>query len=113
MYAQRQRGKAGEWTPVLIGPGDLPLSDTAVREAIIGSGLILDPRAQANYRQIASTDIVGGDDRTGAARSLDRSRTDSLVVQVNPRAAERAATALFLMSIVGSRGGGKQGATDA
>lgn len=113
VYAQRQRGKAGEWTPVLVGAGDLPLADTAVREAIIGSGLIIDPRAQANYRQIASTDIVGGDDTSGAARTLDRSRTDALVVQVNPRAAERAATALFLMSIVGSRGGGKQGATDA
>jgi hypothetical protein len=113
VYAQRQRGKAGEWTPVLIGAGDLPLADTAVREAIIGSGLIVDPRAQANYRQIASTDIVGGDDTSGAARTLDRNRNDALVVQVNPRAAERAATALFLMSIVGSRGGGKQGATDA
>ena len=31
---------------------------------------------------------------------------------VNPRAAERAATCLFLCSIVGSRGGGRQGASE-
>jgi predicted AAA+ superfamily ATPase len=30
VYAQQQRGKAGQWVPALIGPGDLPLSDSAV-----------------------------------------------------------------------------------
>lgn len=113
VYSLVQRAGAGGWAPLLVGPGDLPLSDAAVREAILGSGLIADSRTQANYRQIASADIVGADDRTGAARLLDRNRTDSINRDANPRAAERAATCLFLTSIVGSRGGGRQGATEA
>lgn len=107
-----KRGKAGEWAPLLIGPGDLPLPDPTVREAVVGSGLIVDTRTQANYRQIASADIVAADDRSGAARLLDRLRPNTLVTQVNPRAAERAATCLFLCSIIGARGGGRQGATE-
>ena len=112
-YSLHMRGKAGNWTPLLVGPGDLPLSDPAVREAVIGSGLIVDTRTQANYRQIASADIVAADDHTGAARVLDRERTNTLVTQVNPRAAERATTCLFLCSVVGARAGGRQGATEA
>ena len=111
-YALHKRGKAGEWTPLLVGPGDLPLSDAVVREAIIGTGLIADTRTQANYRQIASADIVAADDHAGAARVLDRQRTNTLVTQVNPRAAERAATCLFLCSVIGYRGPGRQGATE-
>ena len=43
--AQRaKRGGQGEWVPLLIGPGDLPLSDSLVRDAVISSGLIKDPR---------------------------------------------------------------------
>ena len=111
-HALHKRGKAGEWTPLLVGPGDLPLSDASVREAVIGSGLIVDTRTQANYRQIASADIVAADDHNGAARTLDRQRTDTLVTGANPRAAERAATCLFLCSVIGARGGGRQGATE-
>lgn len=112
-YALATRGKAGMWAPLLIGPGDIPLADPSVRESLIGSGLIGDSRTQANYRQVALTDIVAGDDRTGAARMLDRERSGVLYADVNPRPAERAATCLFLCSIVGSRGGGRQGATEA
>ena len=111
-YSLYKRGKAGQWAPLLVGPGDLPLSDPAVREAVIGSGLIVDTRTQANYRQIASADIVAADDRNGAARTLDRQRANSLATRVNPRAAERAATCLFLCSVIGARGGGRQGATE-
>jgi hypothetical protein len=112
-HAQYQRGKRGEWAPLLVGPGDLPLSDPVVREAVINSGLIVDTRTQANYRQIASADIVGGEDLKGAARELDRARTDGIIVPLNPRAAERAATCLFLCSVIGARAGGRQGATEA
>ena len=112
-YSLHKRGRAGQWAPLLVGPGDLPLSDAAVREAVIGSGLIVDTRTQANYRQIASADIVAADDRGGGARTLDRQRTDGLVTRANPRAAERAATCLFLCSVIGARGGGRQGATEA
>jgi len=112
-HSQYQRGKSGQWAPLLIGPGDLPLSDPTVREAVINSGLIVDTRTQANYRQIASADIVSADDLKGSAREIDRSRTDGIIGPVNPRAAERAATCLFLCSVVGARAGGRQGATDA
>jgi Protein of unknown function (DUF499) len=111
-HSLHKRGKAGEWAPLLVGPGDLPLSDPAVREAVIGSGLIVDTRTQANYRQIASADIVAADDHAGAARVLDRQRTDGRMGEVNPRAAERAATCLFLCSVIGARAGGRQGATE-
>ena len=110
-YALAERAARGEWVPRLIGVGDLPLSNALVREAIIGSGLITDSKTQANYRQIASTDIVSVDDDGGAARVLDRRRT-ALFSASNPRPAERAATALFLCSIVGTRGQGRQGATE-
>lgn len=109
-HEQMRRGRAGDWTPTLIGPGDLPLSSTNVREAIIGSGLIVDAKAEANYRSVATTDIVGPDDHTGAARQMDAQRLGP-PFDANPRAVERAATALFLASIVGHRPGGKQGAT--
>jgi hypothetical protein len=111
-HAQYQRGKAGAWAPLLVGPGDLPLSDPTVREAVINSGLIVDTRTQANYRQIASADIVAVDDKKGAARELDRGRIDGIIGPLNPRAAERAATCLFLCSVIGARAGGRQGATE-
>jgi hypothetical protein len=111
-HSLHNRGRAGEWTPLLVGPGDLPLSDPAVREAVIGSGLIVDTRTQANYRQIASADIVAADDHAGAARVLDRQRSGGRMSEVNPRAAERAATCLFLCSVIGARAGGRQGATE-
>lgn len=112
-HSQYERGKRGEWAPLLVGPGDLPLSDPTVREAVINSGLIVDTRTQANYRQIASADIVGADDKRGAARELDRIRADGVIDPLNPRAAERAATCLFLCSVIGARAGGRQGATEA
>lgn len=111
VYALSQRGVAGEWAPLLIGPGDLPLSQP-VKEAILSSGLIMDSRVQANYRNIASTDIVTNDDQSGAARALDLDRVNAPYATVNPRAAERAATALFIASVVGSRADGRQGASE-
>jgi hypothetical protein len=112
VFTLAERGGRGEWTPLLIGPGDLPLSETTVREAIIGSGLISDTRTQANYRSLASADIVGTDGKSGSARVLDTTRVNALYEAVNPRPAERGATCLFLSSVVGSRSGGKQGATE-
>jgi predicted AAA+ superfamily ATPase len=102
VYALSKRAEAGEWTPRLIGPGDLPLSDAQVRENILGSGLISDTKTQANYRSIAQSDIVALDDVNGAARQLDLKRDDPLLGDANPRAAERAATMTFLASVVGS-----------
>jgi Protein of unknown function (DUF499) len=112
VYSLSRRAEQGEWAPLLIGPGDLPLSEASVREAVLGSGLIADARTQVNYRSLVSADIVDGDDQTGSARLLDRERTGALFQTVNPRAAERAATCVFLCSIVGSRGGGRQGASE-
>ena len=112
VYALWQRGRRGDWAPLLIGPGDLPLSAAEVREGIIGSGLIADPRTQANYRQIGATDVVSEDDRGGAARLLDVGRGTTVFSSVSPRPAERAATALFLYSVVGPRAQGRRGATE-
>lgn len=112
VYALWQRGRDGQWAPLLIGPGDLPLSAAEVREAIIGSGLIADTRTQANYRQIGATDVVGEDDQTGTARLMDVGRGSTMFSSVNPRAAERAATALFLYSVAGPRAQGRRGATE-
>jgi len=113
VYTLWHRGRRGEAAPRLIGPGDLPLSVTEVREAIIGSGLIADPRTQANYRQIGATDVVSEDDRAGTARLLDLARGSTEFSSVNPRPAERAATALFLYSVVGPRAQGRRGATES
>lgn len=112
VWALQRRGKADGWVPLLIGPGDLPLSDTTVRESVLGSGLIGDTKTQANYRSLAQNDIVSLDDTTGTARMLDREREPGLWDKANPRAAERAATAVFLASIVGARGQGRRGASE-
>lgn len=111
VYALEQRASSGEWVPLLIGPGDLPLSDDTVRESILGSGLIMDAKAEANYRSLAQNDIVSLADDGGAARRLDLDREPALWSGVNPRAAERAATMIFLASIVGARGQGRRGAS--
>jgi predicted AAA+ superfamily ATPase len=71
VYALQQRGLAGEWVPDLIGPGDLPLSDSAVREALLGSGLVDDERTIANYRSLAEIEVVNATDTSGTARRQD------------------------------------------
>ena len=102
VYAQQQRGKAKEWVPALIGPGDLPLSDSTVREALLGSGLVEDDRTIANYRSLAEIEIANHDRSSGTACQQDLERSASPWSQANPRAAERAATFIFLASIVGT-----------
>lgn len=102
VYAQQQRGKAGDWVPALIGPGDLPLSDSAVREALLGSGLVEDDRTISNYRSLAEIEVVNNDGTAGTARRQDIERQALLWSESNPRAAERAATYVFLASIVGT-----------
>jgi hypothetical protein len=112
VYALAQRAKKGGWVPLLIGPGDLPLSDPLVRDAVITSGLIKDLTTQNNYRSIAQSDIVNLEDTDGTARRLDLDRMGSPWMDSNPRAAERAATMIYLASIVGARGGSRRGASD-
>jgi hypothetical protein len=102
VYAQQQRGKGGEWVPPLIGPGDLPLSDSAVREALLGSGLVEDERTIANYRSLAEIEVVNHDSTAGTARRQDLDRQPLIWTEANPRAAERAATSIFLASVVGT-----------
>jgi len=102
VYAQQQRGRSGEWVPTLIGPGDLPLSDSAVREALLGSGLVEDERTIANYRSLAEIEVVNNDGTAGTARQQDLQRDPLIWSADNPRAAERAATFVFLASIVGT-----------
>ena len=102
VYAQQERGKAGEWAPTLIGPGDFPLADSAVREAILGSGLVEDERTIANYRSLAEIEVINHAGDSGTARRQDLNRESMLWSEANPRAAERAATFIFMASIVGT-----------
>lgn len=102
VYAQQLRGKAGEWVPALIGPGDLPLSDSAVREALLGSGLMEDDRTIANYRSLAEIEVVNHDSSGGTARRQDLERPSLMWTASNPRATERAATFIFLASVIGT-----------
>lgn len=102
VYAHQRRGMAGQWVPALIGPGDLPLSDNAVREALLGSGLVEDERTIANYRSIAENEIVNAHRDSGIACRQDLEREPLMWAQANPHAAERAATFVFLASIIGT-----------
>jgi len=113
VYAQSQRAAAGSWAPELIGPGDLPLSNGDVREALLGSGIVADQRTVASFREIAAAEIAGSDDERGAARHLDRTRERSCgYIDLNPRAAERMASALFVYSLA-PREQGRRGATES
>lgn len=102
IYALQQRGVSGEWVPLLIGPGDLPLSDNTVREALLSSGLVEDETTSANYRSLAEIEVINNDCSSGTAREQDLQRAPTPWHQSNPRAAERAATFIFLASIVGT-----------
>jgi hypothetical protein len=102
VYAHQQRGLQGEWVPTLIGPGDLPLSDNSVREALLGSGLVEDDKTIANYRSLAENEVVNAARDGGIARKQDLDRGPLMWAQSNPYASERAATFIFLASIVGT-----------
>ena len=65
----------------------------------------------SSYREIAGTEVVDTTDERGTAREKDIARKGGFT-SVNPRAAERLGTALFLYS-VSPRPRGQQGATDA
>lgn len=112
VYAWLERARAGEWAPPLIGLGDLPLSDTKVRESLLNSGVIPDQKTVTNYREIAANDVVDSDDRRGSARRIDIERGDGLLAQINPRAAERVATCMYVGSLA-PRSQGAVGVTDA
>ncbi|MGI6797711.1 DUF499 domain-containing protein [Gordonia sihwensis] len=103
VYALQQRGKAGDWVPPLIGPGDLPLSDNAVREALLFSGLVEEDRTRANYRSLAENEIVNSARTGGTAWTQDDGNNDGSMARLaNPHPAERAATFIFLSSIIGT-----------
>ncbi len=109
VYFWAQRAKEGQWAPRMIGPGDLPLDHASVRESLLGSGIIESEATVANYRQVIATDIAG--EGGGVAVTMDQERTDAWK-PVNPRAAQRMATALLLYSLT-PRPGGRVGAVDA
>ena len=111
VYELAERGSRGEWVPQLIGPGDLPLSARSVRDSLLDSGLVTDHRTGASLREIATAEITDPDHpERGVARRLDLHRGPVGWNSNNPRAAERAATALFVYSIC-PRPGGRRGAT--
>lgn len=111
VFALQKRARSGGWAPLLVGPGDLPLADATVREAVLDSGLLADERSVSNYRSLAENEVTTLDESRGAARLLDLNREHLAWTDANPRAAERAATFIFLTSIVGHRPGGRRGAS--
>lgn len=111
VFTHASRAERGDWAPDLIGPGDLPLSSDDAREALLGSGIVADPRVVSSFREIAAVEVVNPDDARGTARLLDLNRGDTGWNDLNPRAAERAATALFVYSLA-PREQGRRGATE-
>ena len=84
----------------------------AVREALLGSGLVEDDRTIANYRSLAEIEVVNTTRGTVPRAARTSTVTPLLWGEANPRAAERAATYIFLASIVGTlRPGGRRGAS--
>lgn len=113
VYTWLQNAMQGEWSPLLIGPGDIPLAQSTVREALLGSGVIESENTIANYRQVITTDIVSEGGGGGTAAGIDAGFAGNEGwAAVNPRAAQRMATALLLYSLT-PRSGGKLGATQA
>ena len=115
VYALQQRAREGGWAPLLIGPGDLPLWNNEVREALLGSGLISDMSLEANYRSIIQGDITNLAESavaSGQARALDGTLTVKEVWgSANPHAHERAATMIAVASLM-PRGAGRRGASE-
>ncbi len=106
------RAATGEWTPQLIGSGDLLLDSPVVREALLDSGLVSESRTQTNLREVAATDIADPHHpQRGAARNIDTNRADQDWSEANPHAAQRMATAMFVRSLC-PRTTGHQGATE-
>ena len=111
VFALAERARKGDWTPLLIGPGDLPLSSRPVRDALLGSGLVADQRTQASLREVAAAEVVDPDHpERGTARQLDLLRKPHGWNEANPRVAERAATAMFVYSMT-PRPDARRGAT--
>ena len=114
VHALSQRAEKG-WAPLLIGPGDLPLWNNEVREALLGSGLISDISLEATYRSIIQGDITNLTDNvaaSGQARALDRTVTmKEHWAAANPHAHERAATMIAVASLM-PRGAGRRGASE-
>lgn len=112
VFNLKEQAAQGKWTPMLIGTGDIPLSSRSVRDALLDSGLVVDQRTQASLREVAASEIVDPDHpERSTARQLDLQREQGWI-EVNPRAAERAATALFIHSIA-PRPDARRGATEA
>ncbi|MEZ5116075.1 MAG: DUF499 domain-containing protein [Candidatus Nanopelagicales bacterium] len=116
IYAWSSTAHSDGWAPWLIGPGDLPLWNSTVRESILGSGLISDSSLEQNYRSIMQGDITTlaeADVRGGQARLLDDKNTPPEPWgELNPRAHERAATMIAVTSLM-PRGQGRRGASAA
>ena len=81
--------QAGEWTPPLIGVGDLPIGgvkgtgkvpQARCLDALLNSGLLLgNDRAIQGYRAVATTDITSADGGSGRAVEIDRKLVDAKV----------------------------------
>lgn len=114
--------QSGEWTPSLIGVGDIPLAgvrgtgktpQARCLDALLNSGLLLgNDRAIQGYRAVATTDISSADGNSGRAVDVDKFLVTNSIAAGQPNPAVRMASALFNYSLVG-RSQGRRGATKA
>ena len=117
VHALHLEAGRGRWAPSLIGPGDLVLDDSTLREALLSSGLVTGQRIQSSLREICTGDICDPDNpERGTARAHDLRRGNDpsppAWADASPRASERAATALLVYTI-SPRPQGARGATGA
>lgn len=114
--------EAGDWTPALIGVGDLPVGgirgagdipQARGLDALLNSGLLLgNDRAIQGYRGVATTDITSADGTSGRAVAIDAHLAGDGLQLGQPAPAVRMATALLNYSLV-ARAQVKRGATKA
>lgn len=103
-----ERHAAGEWTPPLIGVGDIPLPVAA--DQVLNSGILRgNDRAITALRQVAQTDVISTDRQQGRAAQIDArlAGDDPPWRTAQPTPAVRMGTALWMYSVAnrGQRAG--------
>lgn len=98
-----ERRRQGEWTPALVGVGDIPLAVAA--DQVLNSGILRNnDRAITALRQIAQNAVVSVNRSSGRAVEIDRELRDSVDAgELVSNPSVRMATALWMYSVA-SRG---------
>ena len=90
-----------ETSRAVLGPGDVPLHDPAVRQAFFK-----EVGQQADFQAVLEHDLIGANAR---ARRIDERRAKEFPAEAQKRPASRIATAILMYSFGGKR---REGATE-